>query len=138
MDRSRETGRYLDAQRRPLAEAVVARQYQLQPELPDRYGEAGRAKCVQDTEYHLAYLAAAVTFASPALFAEYVAWAKPVLAAHGVGPDDVERNPSCCMRTTWQEWGKGGETLVFMGPNRGVATLRPPSQDFTASELFIG
>ncbi len=94
-DLGRETGEFLNAQRRALAEAVVSRQYERQPELRDRYGERGQAKCVQDTEYHLAYLAAAVTYSSPALFADYVAWAKAVLAAFGVGPDDVERNLDC-------------------------------------------
>jgi hypothetical protein len=95
MNRDRETGRLIEAQRRELAEAVVARQYELQPGLRERYGEGGRAKCVQDTEYHLAYLAAAVAYSSPALFADYIAWAKAVLAAFGVGPGDVEQNLVC-------------------------------------------
>src|SRR5947209_6088487 len=80
---------------RPAAEAVVSRQYRLQPGLRQRYGEGGQAKCVQDTEYHLAYLAAAVRYSSPVLFSDYIAWAKAVLAAHGVGPEDVEANLAC-------------------------------------------
>ena len=95
MDPNRETGRLIEAQRRALAEAVVARQYALQPGLRERYGEGGRAKCVQDTEYHLSYLAMAVTYSSPALFSEYIAWAKVVLAAFGVGPEDVAQNLVC-------------------------------------------
>jgi signal transduction histidine kinase/ActR/RegA family two-component response regulator len=95
MDPNRETGRLIEAQRRALAEAVVARQYAVQPGLRERYGEGGRAKCVQDTEYHLAYLAAAVAYSSPALFADYIAWAKAVLAAFGVGPEDVAKNLVC-------------------------------------------
>src|SRR6478609_6215867 len=94
-DHHREVGQALEAQRRALAEAVVTRQYQLQPGLRQRYGEGGRDKCVQDTEYHLAYLAAAVTYSSPALFCDYIAWAKTVLAAHGVGPEDVAANLVC-------------------------------------------
>src|SRR5918999_1394245 len=94
-DLNREAGRAIEAQRRALAEAVVARQYELQPGLRERYGEGGRAKCVQDTEYHLAHLAAAVTYSSPALFSDYIAWAKTVMAAYGVGPEDMERNLVC-------------------------------------------
>src|SRR4051812_36137825 len=90
-----EAGQAIDSQRRALAEAVVARQYQLQPGLRERYGGGGQARCVQDTEYHLAYLAAAVMYSSPALFCDYIAWAKAVLAAHGVGPEDVAGNLSC-------------------------------------------
>ena len=98
-DLNREAGQTIEAQHRALAEAVVCRQYRLQPGLRERYGEGGRAKCVQDTEYHLAYLAAAVTFSSPALFCDYIAWAKAVLAAFGVGPEDVaaqSRLPAGC------------------------------------------
>jgi signal transduction histidine kinase/CheY-like chemotaxis protein len=95
LDLNREAGQTIEAQRRVLGEAIVARQYDLQPGLRERYGEGGRAKCVQDTEYHLAYLAAAVTFSSPALFCDYIAWAKSVLAAFGVEPEDVERHLAC-------------------------------------------
>jgi signal transduction histidine kinase/ActR/RegA family two-component response regulator len=95
MNRDRETGRLIEAQRRELAEAAVARQYELQPGLRERYGEGGRAKCVQDTEYHLSYLAAAVAYSSPALFTDYITWAKAVLAAFGVVAGDVEQNLVC-------------------------------------------
>src|SRR3954463_6696732 len=94
-DLSRETGQWIEARRRPLAEAVVARQYRRQPELRRRYGPDGEAKCVHDTEYHLAYLAVAVSYSSPALFADYVAWAGTVLAAHGVGAGDVAGGLPC-------------------------------------------
>ena len=95
MDYSRETGQLLEEGRRSLAEAVVGRQYQLQPELRDRYGEDGREKCIQDSEYHLSYLAAAVRFSSPSLFAEYFAWVKPVMVAYGVNLEDVNCNLEC-------------------------------------------
>src|SRR5437868_12602274 len=111
-DLGRETGQWIDSQRRALAEAVVARQYALQPGLRERYGEGGQAKCVQDTDYHLAYLAAAVTYSSPALFADYIGWAKAVLAAFGVGPEDVERNLAC-LRDVLREKLPGGAAEVI-------------------------
>src|SRR5436305_14099100 len=107
LDRNRETGQLIEARRRALAEAVVARQYERQPGLGERYGEGGRAKCVQDTEYHLAHLAAAVTFSSPALFRDYIGWAKAVLAAFGVAPEDVAGNLAC-LRDVLSEQLPGG------------------------------
>src|SRR5436309_15241434 len=112
MDCNRETGQLIEARRRALAEAVVARQYQLQPGLRERYGEGGRAKCVQDTDYHLAYLAAAVTYSSPALFADYIGWAKAVLAALDVGAVDVERNLACVRNVLAEELPGGGCAVV--------------------------
>jgi signal transduction histidine kinase/methanogenic corrinoid protein MtbC1/ActR/RegA family two-component response regulator len=106
-DPHREAGQTIDARRRALAEAVVSRQYELRPALREHYGEGGWAKCVQDTEYHLACLAAAVTFSSPALFRDYVAWAKAALAAHGVAAEDVEGNLAC-LRDVLSEQLPGG------------------------------
>jgi signal transduction histidine kinase/ActR/RegA family two-component response regulator len=106
-DLNRQAGQTIESQCRALAEAVVTRQYQLQPELRQRYGEGGQAKCVQDTEYHLAYLAAAVRYSSPTLFSDYISWAKAVLAAFGVGPEDVEGN-LVCLRDVLSEKLPGG------------------------------
>ncbi len=103
----REAGQTIESQRQVLAEAVVNRQYRLQPGLRDRYGEGGQAKCVQDTEYHLAYLAAAVTYSTPALFCDYIAWAKALLAAFNVGPEDVGLN-LVCLRDVLGEKLPGG------------------------------
>ncbi len=94
-DPNREAGQIIEGQRRALAEAVVTRQYDLQPGLQERYGPDGKTKCIQDTEYHLAYLAAAVRYSSLALFCDYIAWAKAVLIAHSVSLEDVEVNLAC-------------------------------------------
>lgn len=82
----------INAERASLAEAVTARHYEARPELLAKYGEAGRAKCLQDADYHLSYLADAVLAASPALFADYVGWARVMLAARGVVAADLARN----------------------------------------------
>jgi hypothetical protein len=87
-----EIGRQLDSMRDALAEAAVDRQYLLHPELAVRYGPAGRAKCVKDTAYHFAYLAEALAAARPAMFSDYVAWAKVLLAEHGVPVESLAEN----------------------------------------------
>ena len=86
--------RILDSERALLAEAVTARQYEAQPELAARYGEMGRAKCLQDANYHLSYLADSVSVSSPSLFSDYLAWAKVMLSARGVPATDLSRNIS--------------------------------------------
>lgn len=84
-----EASRAIDARRGRLAEAVTARRYQLQPDLARRHGEAGRAQCLQDAHFHLAYLAEAIAAGSPALFADYVGWAKVMLESRGIPPADL-------------------------------------------------
>jgi methanogenic corrinoid protein MtbC1 len=85
-------GRILDSDRALLAEAITSRQYEAQPELAARYGEAGRARCLQDANYHLSYLADAVAASSHALFSDYIGWAKVMLEARGVPAADLSRN----------------------------------------------
>src|SRR5262245_12304032 len=85
----------LEDRRQALAEEAVARQYERRPALRQRYGEVGRAKCVQDTAYHLAHLTGALAADSPALFDDYLLWARDLLAARGVGPEDVAENLAC-------------------------------------------
>ncbi len=81
--------RTLDSLRDDLAQGVVDRHYRLRPELRARYGERGRAKCLQDTVYHLSHLSQALGAARPDLFHEYVGWAKVMLAGRGVPAQDL-------------------------------------------------
>ena len=132
MDRNRETGQWIEAQRRLLAEAVVARQYELQPGLRQRYGEGGQAKCVQDTEYHLSYLAAAVMYSSPALFSNYIAWAKAVLAAFGVGQEDVQQNLVCLRDVLADQLPDGMDNAVAACVEAALRMLPEAPTDLTS------
>jgi len=66
--------------RKSLAGEAVERQYRGDPTLLARYGADGRGKCLQDAEYHLAYLGEAVDCAVPALFEAYIDWVRSLLA----------------------------------------------------------
>ncbi|HZG53598.1 MAG TPA: cobalamin-dependent protein [Pyrinomonadaceae bacterium] len=89
---SEAIGRILDTERARLAEEVTSRQYEAQPELAAKYGEAGRVRCLQDANYHLSYLAEAVAASSQALFSDYIGWAKVMLEARGIPAADLSRN----------------------------------------------
>jgi methylmalonyl-CoA mutase cobalamin-binding domain/chain len=80
---SQKTSRALDAQYVALAEALVTHQYEQQPDIWRPFGDAGRAKSLRDAQYHLSYLSAALNAGDPALFTNYVAWAKALF--HGLG-----------------------------------------------------
>ncbi len=112
MDLQRFTARTIDSQRTALAEAIVARQYELEPDLQVRYGESGRAKCIQDTAYHLACFSASLGAACPGLFADYVAWAKTMMAARGVRVEDVARTFDCMREVLPQRLPGDAATLA--------------------------
>lgn len=75
--------------RRELAAKLTDRHFARRPELEARYGAAGRAKCSQDAEYHLAYFSQAMALGVADLFADYVAWAASMLASRGIPRDDL-------------------------------------------------
>lgn len=63
-----------------VSERVVEQIYAAQKERWQSYAESGRQKSVRDVGYHLSYLAEALEADDPALFNEYLAWAKALFA----------------------------------------------------------
>lgn len=78
-----------------LAEALVSLEFARHPELEQRYGPIGREKSLQDAGYHLAYLSEALALDNRALFVDYVAWAKAMLAQRRVLPADLAFHLEC-------------------------------------------
>lgn len=72
-----------------LARAAVAIQFERWPALYERYGEAGRDKCVQDLRYHILYLAEAAAAGSPVLFRDYAGWVKVLFAGIGIPAEEL-------------------------------------------------
>ena len=75
-----------------LARAITDRLFAAQPDLLDRYGEPGRAKCLQDMRYNLEHLAPAVALGEPGIFARYVRWLDDLLRARNIPASDVRRS----------------------------------------------
>src|SRR5690606_18084231 len=75
-----------------LARSITKRLYEVMPELMERHGERGQAKCLQDMRYNLEHLAPAVGLDEPRLFARYVVWLRDMLDAHGVPQAEVLRS----------------------------------------------
>lgn len=71
---------WLTRERAHLATVIVAFHYHLHPEVWEKFGPAGREKSLRDEEFHLSYLAEALTTNDPMLFLEYVQWCKVLFA----------------------------------------------------------
>jgi MerR family transcriptional regulator, light-induced transcriptional regulator len=71
---------------------VTERQFAADRTLEARFGARGRQKCTADALRHLSYLASAASTGSDALFADYVGWAKVLLARLGLADEDLAQN----------------------------------------------
>jgi MerR family transcriptional regulator, light-induced transcriptional regulator len=91
-DFNRAVSRTIVLNRDTIADTITDRQYEAYPELAARYGPIGRRRCREDAGYHLSYLAEAIATSLPSLFADYVAWAKVMLAGRGIPADDLAAN----------------------------------------------
>jgi MerR family transcriptional regulator, light-induced transcriptional regulator len=99
--------RVIHSRRRTLSAAVVERQYASHPELGDRYGERGREKCIEDTEFHLAHLSAAILASSPSLFDDYIDWVASVMSTTSLRPEDVRTNLACLVQVLGEQLPEG-------------------------------
>ena len=72
-----------------LAEAVVDEHYRLRPGPMRRYGRRGRRYCVEDTRFHLEFLAASVGIGDSRHFVRYVVWVNGILTARGIPTGDL-------------------------------------------------
>ncbi|HEY0156540.1 MAG TPA: cobalamin-dependent protein [Thermoanaerobaculia bacterium] len=75
-----------------LADAITDRHFAAHPEVLQRYPEVGRQRCLEDARFHLRYLASALDAGSTAMFLDYIAWAKVMLATRNVPANDLEEN----------------------------------------------
>ena len=93
----------ISSRRATLADAGVRLHFSKHPELQERYGEQGMAKCIHDAGFHLAFLAEAIASSTPALFDTYVQWAASMLAARSIpGADLAESLAAIRIVTTEQ------------------------------------
>ena len=81
-----------------LAEALVERYYVENPEIEERYGAAGRKKCLRDAQYHIAYLAEAALVQRPVMWHRYVEWARAMLVSRHIPIHDLDHNLDCLRR----------------------------------------
>ena len=74
----------LSVERDAIARAVTDRLYEERPELMERYGARGRARCLEDLGHTIDHLVPAVELDVEALFTRYVRWLDELLRARKV------------------------------------------------------
>jgi methanogenic corrinoid protein MtbC1 len=66
----------IQERQKSLSEAIVKRQYAIQPDFWEIFGQEGREKSERDVTYHLSYLIESLRSHDSSLFVHYVDWLK--------------------------------------------------------------
>jgi hypothetical protein len=83
----------MNKQAREVAiEQVVAEIYEAYPEILERFGEAGKARCYEDNHHHFDYLETAAKLGQPEAFTNYATWLTILLTARGMNKNHVIDN----------------------------------------------
>ena len=114
-----------------LAEAVVEAMPAARPDMFSGYGAAGRRRCLEDTQFHLEHLAAALDVDDPGEFLAYRNWLSVVLGAHGV-PEGGHRRQLCpdrlrphrAVRGIGRRRGAASRSAIARGREAGIARTR--------------
>lgn len=69
---------------RGVAQEMMDVFYHRHPEWHERFGTAGFLRGLEDSEFHLRFLASALELESPYAFGDYVAWVRMVLVSRGI------------------------------------------------------
>src|SRR6185437_12090672 len=72
----------------------------------------GRARCFEDTRFHLSYLADAISFGRPSIFKDYLGWVVEVLAARGFAPDELRESLKCMREVLIETLSPAGLAVV--------------------------
>ena len=85
-----------------IANATTDRQYALQPEIWERYGEKGRELSLRDMHLHLSYLTQAIKADDVTIFVNYVLWLKELFTGLNF-PDSVLPVMLQCMQEVFRQ-----------------------------------
>jgi methanogenic corrinoid protein MtbC1 len=82
----------LDAVAGAVAEWTVSRHAEIDPALPERYGERWRREWVDDTRVRVLQLSQSIAVREPLLFVDAAAWARGAYKARSMPADDLDAN----------------------------------------------
>jgi methanogenic corrinoid protein MtbC1 len=95
-----------------MAEEITAEYFRRRPEMLARWGEVGKRRCMEDSAFHLSYLAEAVRFDSPELFVDYIGWAKILLHSLRISESDLRENLELVRSTVGRHFEGDDRELV--------------------------
>lgn len=117
----------LAARREELARATTEALYAETPVLLEKYGAAGRAKCLQDMYHNFDHLAPAAALEDPSLFEDYVRWLEKLLGARRIATTEIRRTLELMEEQTRVRLPADEASVIGACLRAGLAALGPES-----------
>ena len=114
------------ARKASLAQTATDALYADMPELMERYGPVGRARCLEDIRYTIDHLIPAVDLAQPSMFTAYVGWLDDLLRARNVSTLEVIRSLELIEQAVRNELAPDEATVVASCLQAGLDSLGAP------------
>ncbi|MGC8603152.1 MAG: cobalamin B12-binding domain-containing protein, partial [Desulfomonilaceae bacterium] len=92
---NQEIAKIIEEHKNSLSEAIVSRQYELQPEIWTTYGEKGKELSVRDSNHHFNYLVEALKQSDPTLFGDYIEWLKQLFEGIKIPSEALPKMLEC-------------------------------------------
>jgi MerR family transcriptional regulator, light-induced transcriptional regulator len=87
-----KTSERLKELKRSLPKILLDEHFRIKPQLKERYDERQINHYLEDTQYHLSYLAESIAANEPVLFNEYLGWAKTFFSTLPVTDEEIILN----------------------------------------------
>lgn len=131
---------FISAQRDTLARRCVIKTYQVHPEFDTRFGQSGRQRCLDDTIFHLSFLAAALDAGDESLFTQYATWANAMLQARGLRTEDLIENFAALVDVISEREReiRPEREIACSVIEAAVAVLRSSTEDAGPSTILTG
>ena len=94
-DFCRDVAVTLGQKRYVFNEEIVSRQYELQPEIWQPYGDKGRELALRDSDYHFTYLISALSESDPLIFSNYTLWLRELFEGLRFPPEALTGALEC-------------------------------------------
>ncbi len=123
------TRNFIIERQEDLAREIVERHWKLRPDLEQRYGKKGMARCLEDARYHLRYLSEAVGAGEEVLFVHYATWAKTMLIPRNIPVEDLVENLEVMLDVLGRELPTSKQILAVDYVKSAIRSLKLPNHN---------
>lgn len=118
--------------RESLVRSVTEELLERHPHWLERFPTTARRRCLEDTGFHVDFFVGALEAGERSAFEDYCRWTARMLAARGIGAEDLASNLDHLTEVLGRQLGdearEGLEPLLTAGREAALETARPESQ----------